>query len=156
MHVYCTNHWNIWHIQIWTDCADYIIAGGRDRHIGTLCHITLIQYSSSYKCCCPLQENVQEPGVLNITHSSKGVDLYPWLGGMIGAKIFSAMDQSNQEVDTCGRLHPLPKRVASRLLKKEDDSMYHSRLLNKSLYEFIYLFIYLFLIFWQGSPFTSK
>ena len=43
----------------------------------------------------------------------KGVDLYPWLGGMIGAKIFSAMDQSNQEVEACGRLHPLPKRVAS-------------------------------------------
>ena len=42
----------------------------------------------------------------------KGVDLYPWLGGMIGAKIFSAMDQSNQEVEACGRLHPLPKRVA--------------------------------------------
>ena len=59
----------------------------------------------------------------------KGVDLYPWLGGMIGAKIFSAMDQSNQEVEACGRLHPLPKRVASTLLKKEDNSMYHSRLL---------------------------
>ena len=39
--------------------------------------------------------------------------MYPWLGGMIGAKIFSAMDQSNQEVEACGKLHPLPKRVAS-------------------------------------------
>ena len=41
----------------------------------------------------------------------KGVDLYPWLGGggMIGAKIFSAMDQSNQEVEACGRLHPSPR-----------------------------------------------
>ena len=39
----------------------------------------------------------------------KGVDLYPWLGGgggMIGAQIFSAMDQSNQEVEACGKLHP--------------------------------------------------
>ena len=42
----------------------------------------------------------------------KGVDLYPWFWGMIGANIFSAMDQSNQEVEACGRLHPLPKGVA--------------------------------------------
>ena len=33
-------------------------------------------------------------------------------GGMIGAKIFSALDQRNQKVEACGRLHPLPKRVA--------------------------------------------
>ena len=39
------------------------------------------------------------------------VDLYPWLGGMIGVKIFSAMDQSNQEVEACGRLHPLPYKL---------------------------------------------
>ena len=40
----------------------------------------------------------------------KGVDLYPWLGGgVIGAKIFSAMDQSNQEVEAYGRLHLRPQ-----------------------------------------------
>ena len=47
----------------------------------------------------------------------KGVDLYPWLGGMIGAKIFLAMDQSNQEVEACGRFTPLPKRVAMDFIK---------------------------------------
>ena len=51
-----------------------------------------------------------------LSFKCKGVDLYSWLGGgMIGAKIFSAMDQSNQEVEACGRLHPPPpppKRVA--------------------------------------------
>ena len=44
----------------------------------------------------------------------KGVDLYPWLGGMIGAKIFSVMDQCNQEVESCGRLHPPPPQERSQ------------------------------------------
>ena len=43
-----------------------------------------------------------------LTGSIKGVDLYPWLGGMIGAKIFSAMDQSNQSGRSVWQVAPLP------------------------------------------------
>ena len=32
-------------------------------------------------------------------------------GGVIGAKIISAMDQSNQEVEVCGRLYALPYKL---------------------------------------------
>ena len=49
----------------------------------------------------------------------KGVDLYPWLGGMIGAKIFSAMDQSNQEgggVEGVCKLHPTQARSQDFIL----------------------------------------
>ena len=46
----------------------------------------------------------------------KGVDLYPWLGEMIGAKIFSAMDQSSQEVEACGKLHPSQARRQDYIL----------------------------------------
>ena len=36
--------------------------------------------------------------------------------GMIGAKIFSAMDQSNQEVEVCGKLHPSQARSQDFIL----------------------------------------
>ena len=58
-----------------------------------------------FECYCLSRRSEQRLGGF---HGIKGVDLYPWLGGMIGAKIFSAMDQSNQEVKACGRLHPSP------------------------------------------------
>ena len=37
-------------------------------------------------------------------------------GGMIGAKIFSAMDQSSQEVEACGKLHPSQARSQDYIL----------------------------------------
>ena len=37
-------------------------------------------------------------------------------GGMIGAKIFSAMDQSNHEVEECGKLHPSQARSQDFIL----------------------------------------
>ena len=37
-------------------------------------------------------------------------------GGMIGAKIFSAMDQSNHEVEACGKLHPSQARSQDFIL----------------------------------------
>ena len=39
------------------------------------------------------------------------VDLSPWLGGMIGAKLFSAMDQNNQEVEAWWQVAPLPSKL---------------------------------------------
>ena len=37
-------------------------------------------------------------------------------GGMIGAKIFSAMAQSSQEVEACGKLHPSQARSQDYIL----------------------------------------